>query len=151
MKKNAVICAIDVYDFDQDVIDLAAEFARQFGVDLDILYVSLFPDPSNASWPGYLGSPGTFIQDNQQLRKIGTQVEDVDVHHHHLAGLPADKIINFVQRNEPRLLVVGTHGRRGISRLLGSVATKVLRKAQCPVMVLRQRQNSGQMACFSSS
>lgn len=151
MKKNAVICAIDVYDFDQDIIDLAAAFARQFDVDLDVLYVSLFPDPANATWPGYLGPPGTFIQDNQLLRKIDTTVDGVAVHHHHLAGLPADKIINFVERNEPRLLVVGTHGRRGLNRLLGSVATKVLRNAKCPVMVLRQKQNSGQMACSAST
>lgn len=151
MKKNGVICAIDVYDFDQDVVDLAAEFARSAGVDLDILFVSLFPDPSNAGWPGYLGSPQSFIQDNQTLRKIGTNVGGVQVHHHHLAGLPSEKIVNFVNRNEPQILVLGTHGRKGLSRLLGSVASKVMRRASCPVMILRQRQNSRQMANFSSS
>lgn len=150
MKKNGLICAIDIYDFDQDVIDLAAEFAHAEGIDLDLLYVSMFPDPSNAAWPAYLGSPQSFIQDNQLLREIQTNVDGVDVHHHHLAGLPSEKIINFANRNKPRLLVLGTHGRQGLSRLFGSVASKVMRRAACPVMVLRQRQNSRQMADFSS-
>lgn len=142
MKKNGVICAIDVNDFDQDVIDLAAEFAGQFGVVLDLLHVTLFPDPANAAWPAYLGSPNEIIRDNRRLREIGTVVEGVEVRHHHLSGLPVEKILEFAERNEPRLLVLGTHGRQGIQRIFGSVASKVLRMADCPVMVLRQRQNS---------
>ena len=51
MKENGILCAIDVNDFDQDVVDLAATFARLFDVDLNLLHVSLFPDPSNAAWP----------------------------------------------------------------------------------------------------
>lgn len=146
MKKNEVICAIDVNDFDQDVIDLAAKFAKQFDVQLDLLHVTLFPDPSNAAWPGYLGSPNTIIQDNHRLREITTSEPGVQVNHHHLSGLPADKILGFAERNEPQLLVIGTHGRIGLKRVLGSVAAKILRQAQCPVMVFRQRQNSQQFA-----
>ena len=61
MNENGVICAIDVNNYDQDVVDLAASFAKQFEVDLDLLHITLFPDPSNAAWPGYLGSPNTMI------------------------------------------------------------------------------------------
>ena len=146
MKKNGVICAIDVNDFDQNVVDLAAMFAKQFGVDLDLLHVTLFPDPSNAAWPGYLGSPNTIIQDNHRLRAVTTHEKGVQVHHHHLSGLPAEKVLGFVERNEPQLLVLGTHGRQRLQRVLGSVATKILRHASCPVMVLRQRQNTQQFA-----
>ena len=141
MNKN-VICAVDVNDYDQDVIDLAATFARRFGVDLDLVHVTLFPDPSNAAWPAYLGSPNVLIEDNRRLRKIGTNVSDVAVHHHHLSGFPIEKILELVEQQDPPLLVLGTHARRGIARVLGSVATKILRKAGCPVMVLRQQQNS---------
>ena len=142
MQKQNVICAIDVNDFDQDVIDLAAKFADHFGVGLDILHVSLFPDPTVAAWPGYLGSPNVVIQDNRRLRKVTTQVAGVELYRHHLSGMPATKILEFVQRNEPQLLVLGTHGRRGLGRILGSVASKVMREATCPVMILRQRRKS---------
>jgi nucleotide-binding universal stress UspA family protein len=142
MKKNGIICAIDVNDFDQDVIDLAATFAKQFKVDLDILHITLFPDPANAAWPAYLGSPNALIQDNRRLRKIKTNIAGVNVIRHHLSGHPPEKILAFVDRNEPQLLVLGTHGRTGLARIFGSIASKILRNANCPVMVLRQRQNS---------
>ena len=146
MNENGVICAIDVNDFDQDVVDLAAVYAKQFEVDLDLLHVTLFPDPSNAAWPGYLGSPDAIIEDNRRLRAVTTNETGVAVRHHHLSGLPAEKIIEFIERRQPQLLVLGTHGRSGLKRILGSVASGVLRRAPCPVMVLRQRQNSQQFA-----
>jgi len=151
MKENGVICAIDVNDYDQDVIDLAAEFAKQFDVDLDLLHVSLFPDPNNAAWPAYLGSPNAIIEDNRRLRKVKCNVEGVEVHPHHLSGIPTEKLLEFVNRNKPRLLVMGTHGRSGLKRIFGSVASKVLRHANCPVMVLRQKQNSQQLADLQST
>ena len=146
MNENGVTCAIDVNNFDQDVVDLAAMYARQFEVDLDLLHVTLFPDPTNAAWPGYLGSPNTMIQDNHRLRAVTTNEPGVTIRHHHLSGLPAEKILEFVDKQQPQLLVMGTHGRRGLERIFGSVASVLLRRAPCPVMVLRQRQNSQQFA-----
>lgn len=146
MKENGILCAIDVNDFDQDVVDLAATFAKLFDVDLDLLHVSLFPDPSNAAWPAYLGSPEAIIADHRRLRAIKTDVEDVDVHYHHISGLPTEQILKFAAQRPPRMLILGTHGRQGLSRILGSVASRVVRHAECPVMVLRQRQNSQQFA-----
>lgn len=146
MNENGVICAIDVNNFDQDVVDWAAKFAKLFEVDLELLHVTLFPDPSNAAWPGYLGSPNTIIQDNHRLRAITTNETGVAIRHNHLSGLPAEKILEFVERHQPRLLVMGTQGRHGLARILGSVASAVLRRASCPVMIVRQRQNSQQFA-----
>jgi nucleotide-binding universal stress UspA family protein len=54
------------------------------------------------------------------------------------AGLPADSIREYVDREKPDLVIMGTHGRRGISRLLsGSVAEGMLRLASCPVLTVR--------------
>ena len=146
MNTKGVICAIDVNDFDQQVVDLAAGFAGQFGVDLDLVHVSLFPDPSNAAWPAYLGSPSVIIEDNRRFREVQSNVEGVLVVHHHLSGLPSEKILEFAAKREPLLLVLGTHGRRGLARILGSTAATVLRHANCPVMVMRQGSNRRQLA-----
>ena len=143
---NNVICAIDVNDYDQDVVDLAATFARQFKVGLDLVHVTIFPDPSNAAWPAYLGSSHVLIEEHRRLQKIGTNLDNVAVHHQHLSGFPAEKILELVRKADPPLLVLGTHARRGLSRMFGSVAGKIMRTAQCPVMVLRQRQNSQDFA-----
>lgn len=145
MKKNEVLCAVDVNDFDQQLVDMAATFAEQFGVNLNILHVTLFPDSANAAWPAYVGSPNDLIRDNRLLKQIGPAVEGVKVVHHHVSGLPAKEILSFADRNDPQLLVLGTHARQGINRIFGSIACQVMRRARCPVLVLRQKHNSNHL------
>jgi universal stress protein A len=55
------------------------------------------------------------------------------------AADPRDLILATVSRVDADLIVMGTHGRRGLSRLLlGSVAEDVLRRAPCPVLAVRE-------------
>ncbi|MGI9518289.1 MAG: universal stress protein [Pirellulaceae bacterium] len=136
---NNVMCAVDVNDFDQEVVDMAAYFASHTGRPLDLVHVTLMPDPSRAAWPAFMGSPDSLISDARLLEKISTHVKGVQINHHQLSGFPSEKLLDFVASQRPRLLVMGTHGRRGLSRvLLGSVAEKVMRHASCPVLVLRR-------------
>src|SRR5262249_40066273 len=52
-------------------------------------------------------------------------------------GAPADRILHAAAERRPDLLVLGTHGRSGLSRLiLGSVAERVLQRAACPVLTV---------------
>lgn len=53
-------------------------------------------------------------------------------------GLPADSVLEAAQDEQADLIVMGTHGRRGLSHTMwGSVAESVLRKAHCPVLTVR--------------
>jgi nucleotide-binding universal stress UspA family protein len=53
------------------------------------------------------------------------------------AGDPAEEILRYAWRHAVDLIVMGTHGRTGVSRLLlGSVAERVVRGARCPVLVV---------------
>lgn len=53
-------------------------------------------------------------------------------------GKPADEILRYADETGADLLVTGTHGRSGVRRhLLGSVAERVVRHANCPVMTVR--------------
>lgn len=53
-------------------------------------------------------------------------------------GLPADSILDTARSRSADLVVMGTHGRRGLSHtLFGSVAESVLRKSSCPVLTVR--------------
>lgn len=59
-------------------------------------------------------------------------------------GAPAEHIVQLASHLDADLVVVGTHGRRGIERmLLGSVAERVLRLARCPVFVVRPKDHEG--------
>jgi nucleotide-binding universal stress UspA family protein len=53
-------------------------------------------------------------------------------------GLPADEILRAARRARADLIVMGTHGRTGVSRLfMGSVAERVVRESRCPVLTVR--------------
>ena len=57
---------------------------------------------------------------------------------HVRVGLPAEQIVQVAAELQAGLIVVGTHGRRGMSRaMMGSVAESVVRTAGCPVLVMR--------------
>jgi nucleotide-binding universal stress UspA family protein len=74
---------------------------------------------------------------------------DVSYEHCLLVGDPADEIVNFADKEQCELIVMGTHGRTGFKRLLmGSVAEAVVRRAQCPVLTYKapQRAPSEQLA-----
>jgi nucleotide-binding universal stress UspA family protein len=53
-------------------------------------------------------------------------------------GDPADQIVRAVRSTKAGLIVMGTHGRRGVPRFfLGSVAERVVANAPCPVVTVR--------------
>jgi nucleotide-binding universal stress UspA family protein len=55
-------------------------------------------------------------------------------------GLPHEEIVRYAAERSIDLIVMGTHGRRGLAHaLLGSVAEKVVRTAPCPVLTIRER------------
>jgi nucleotide-binding universal stress UspA family protein len=59
-------------------------------------------------------------------------------------GAPAGTILNYVESEGIDLVVMGTHGRRGLDRLLlGSVAQQVVRRSPVPVLVVRGSQGEG--------
>lgn len=63
----------------------------------------------------------------------GRQVET-----EHTVGRPADAVVSYAEDHDVDGIVLGSHGRSGLSRvLLGSVAETVVRRAPCPVTVVR--------------
>lgn len=66
--------------------------------------------------------------------------DDVSVETELEAGDPARTIVRYVEENEVRHIVIGSHGRQGPARyLLGSVAETVVRRSPVPVTVVRPR------------
>lgn len=61
---------------------------------------------------------------------------------HTRIGNPAKEIIGLADEADADLIVVGTHGRKGVPRLvLGSVAEKIMRNAHCPVLIMRPTEH----------
>src|SRR4051812_5231488 len=63
---------------------------------------------------------------------------------HARIGQPTETLLQACVDYEADVLLVGTHGRRGVERLLlGSVAESLVRKARCPVIVVRRKDYVG--------
>lgn len=59
-----------------------------------------------------------------------------------MTGRPFLEIIRYAREKEIDLIIIGTHGRGGLSHaLLGSVAEKIVRKAPCPVLSIRHPEH----------
>jgi len=70
---------------------------------------------------------------HRAARKAGVRATAVIVE-----GLAADQIVRVAKARRAHLIVMGTHGRTGFSRMvMGSVATRVIASAPCPVMTVR--------------
>ena len=74
----------------------------------------------------------------EQLGQIRPVNPDIPVHHVLLEGDPAGQIVRYAADAGIDLIVMGTHGRTGLERLLmGSVAEQVMREALCSVLVVK--------------
>ncbi len=79
---------------------------------------------------------------------VGHKVKKITLMSHYRVGAPANEVVQLAVDLDADLIVVGTHGRRGVSRLvMGSVASTILKKARCPVFVVRPKdhQNVGEV------
>lgn len=76
---------------------------------------------------------------DQKTREYMVNVENIKVHPKVTIGLPADKIMEMVEEQNADLIVIGTIGLKGVSKIkaLGSVARNVSERAKCPVMLVR--------------
>lgn len=74
----------------------------------------------------------------EALRKQFAEAKFADCHLEVVFGDPGQEIADYADRTGAELIVMPSHGRRGLSRLLlGSVAERVLRLATCPVLILK--------------
>lgn len=121
-------------------LDHAIDHALQYDASLHVLYVIEETIPAvEAGAPDVLEAledRGEQILDDARERASEAGVASIQASV--AAGSPYRQILKYVEESGIDLIVMGTHGRRGIDRyLLGSVAEKVVRTAECPVLTVR--------------
>ena len=115
--------------------------ARDYGARLVLLSVV---EPSVAFGYGSVTIPLTFDLDTFKdlLDKIKPADLSIPVEREVLSGDAAQEILRAVKGKHCDLVVMGTHGRSGIGRLLmGSVAENVVRHATCPVLTVNRHKH----------
>lgn len=146
MKSTRVLCPVDLSANSKQAVDFAAEMVDVMaGGELILLYVAI-PDLPASSGFAISSVELAIDEERKQLAAITPTRPDVACRHEVRRGQPADVICDFAEDEGVDLIVMTTHGRSGLSRLLmGSVAEHVLRHAPCPVLTVRTpvRQTAG--------
>jgi nucleotide-binding universal stress UspA family protein len=120
---------------------LACSLARVHGAHLIVLHVAELP--MAVAGEGLVMLPPALDLEplREQLRQIRPEDPKIPVEHRLVQGAAATEILEMAGETKCDLVVMGTHGRTGLGRLLmGSVAEQVVRKASCPVLTVKTPQ-----------
>ena len=140
--KSALV-AVDFSEWTGPVLRAAAELARLYQASLSAVYAEQFLPP-----PYFTEGDIKALVDlldlqrhsaRQHLEEVVRREVTYPIRARLVEAYPAEAILRTAKEVEAGLLILGTHGRSGLNRLLmGSVAEKVVRQAQVPVLVVKR-------------
>lgn len=136
---KTVLFPTDLSEAEHEVLVLATTLAHDMGARLLILHVEP-PPVAHGEW--YTGVMRRSPQEAAaELKKVVPSDLSVPYEHRSLSAAEiAPTILNVAKDEAVDLIVIGTHGRRGLRHILmGSVAEAVVRGASCPVVSYRRR------------
>jgi nucleotide-binding universal stress UspA family protein len=123
----------------QAAFALACSMARDYGARLILLHVWQAPVLAYGEMGMVVPTPadnGTEAQ--AALEQMKPADPSISVQRIFRKGAPGEEILAVANEVHPDLIVMGTHGRRGLRRLMmGSVAEEIVRKAPCPVLTAK--------------
>ncbi len=145
-----ILGAVDLTVEDNTVIERFAQLVRDTGAAAKLLYV-LDPVPAEvvaAAAAGGVALPGTTPEyDEQRLaaareRLAGAvaRFDDLGIETLVTIGSVVDVVLDCAGEFGADVIVLGSHGRSGIRRVLGSTASAVVHLAECDVLTVRLRQ-----------
>ncbi|MEQ8211524.1 MAG: universal stress protein [Lacipirellulaceae bacterium] len=140
-----ILFPTDFSESSEAALGYASTLAAETGAKLIIahvfnatpLYLTGYTGVSMATMPDY--AQDVERENRRLLEQVQPTKDGVQVEHRFLEGSPEQEIVSLADREQVDLIVMGTHGRSGLSRLLmGSIAEGVLRHAKCPVLTVKQ-------------
>lgn len=135
---RTILYATDFSDRSAPALEVATALARDYAAELVIVHVT--PPPVQAVSDGVMIDLPTGWVEASKARLEAVVVADPSVRlsRRHSVGDAAEEILQVADDTEADLIVMGTHGRTGLSRFfVGSVAESVMRRAECPVLTVR--------------
>lgn len=137
-----VLAAVDYTAEARQVVQQASSLAEKFSANLTLLHViELMPVVGGMESFSYVDlyadQPELIERAEGDLRKLAEAENLTNVNLKILTGVPKVEITAYAGDNNVDLIVVGSHGRHGISLILGSTANAVLHHAKCDVLAVR--------------
>ena len=136
---RTILHPTDFSEASKAAFDIAASLARDYDAKLIVAHIS--PLPEIAYTEGGVMEAGPALQEGLRgrLQEIRPADSGVRVEHRLVEGDAAEEILRLAKAEHCDVIVLGTHGRTGLNRvLMGSVAEEVSRHAECPVLTVRE-------------
>ena len=144
MTPKKILLCTDFSENSQPARKLAIDYAKSFGSTLILLHVV---DPGVLRYPRFedlVPMEDTLksleLVCDRELKTMSEEIrkEAASVKAYCVSGVPGKEIVGFAKEEGIDLIVMGTHGWTGLNRLLvGSTAERVVRTAECPVLIVR--------------
>lgn len=137
MHTKNILCPLDLSTNSLEAIDVATSLAKAENGQIIFLFTAIPELPTESGYAAIEIAAATKAAQSE-LQQIRPTDPTVAFRHEVRRGDPAVEIVKFADENRVDMIVMTTHGRTGLSRLLmGSVAEHVVRKASCPVLTLK--------------
>ena len=147
---KTILAPTDFSETSLMALNHAKALAERFGASLHLLHI--LPDPHAQAWSiEAAGVPVDQMQERwgqEAKRRLDESLTEEERRSFRAVtetrvGHPFVEIIRYAKAHGVDLIVLATHGRGAVEHmLLGSVAEKVVRKAPCPVLTVREGQQS---------
>jgi nucleotide-binding universal stress UspA family protein len=143
MNIRRILVPVDFSDCSNAALEYGLEIAKARGATVYIFHADSVLDVNPVHRPAtdrqYDAPWGHERHEiRERLNNIVPEAADVSYKHIYTTGPPVARILHFAEQEKIDLIVVGSHGRKGLTHLLmGSVAEGVMRKAKCPVLVVK--------------
>ena len=138
-----ILCALDLSEHSTVVAEHASMLARLANAKIHVVYVA----PTMTQYTGFHVAPNTidgFVgeivtgAESAMLDFVNSHFEGLDVESEVTVGYAKEEILASAKKFGADIIVMGTHGRTGIDRILfGSVAEKVVVESDIPVVTIR--------------
>ena len=140
-----ILCAVDFSDYSPMVADYANMVAGCAGAQVVVLYVA----PSLSQYVGFHVPPSSIENfvgeivtgaEDTMNEFVRDNFKDLNVKGMVVTGYPAEEVLAIAEAENVDMVVMGTHGRKGIDRILfGSVAEKIVKSCPVPVLTVRPK------------
>jgi len=144
LQVSKILVPIDFSDYSKNALKYAAKFAATFNAKLYLIYVIepvIYPADFSM---GQVALPAVDVDMNtrakEELEQLAKrEITGLEVVSLIKTGKPFVEIVETAMEEDIDLILIATHGHTGIEHVLfGSTAEKVVRKAPCPVLTIRE-------------
>lgn len=147
MEIKTILFPTDFSEGSAHALKYAVDMSKKYGAKLHIIHV-VYDIAKASGWYVPHVSVDQMYKEieagaKKELERFGVkELEGIkDLERSVITGVPHEEIVTFANKNKIDLIIIATHGRKGIDRLLfGSTASQIVRFAPCPVLTVRLPQ-----------